>query len=269
MIVIDKIQPIQCPAGHRRDCVNKRTCVFRHIGEVVGDALEATRGDLPMSSCGEDDAVDIVNRNESNQSNQSVNNVNRNGISLPSSNSTIVEGMFLANGLPGTRKRRQPLWLNEFKTTSTRTGKESSASIAAPPYPSSNPKRRPAALPSGIGFNTAANTAFNTAFQGEATSNIESNAEKLVVASQELPPLGEEVNPPPPTMIDLNPQVHDDTNNQHNANNDTADEDSCCALCKQDVKDGHKAVICDRCNIWYHKDCLFMSETDNLQLINS
>ena len=39
VIHIDKIQPIQCPAGHRRDCVNKRTCVFRHIGEAVGDAL--------------------------------------------------------------------------------------------------------------------------------------------------------------------------------------------------------------------------------------
>ena len=77
VIHIDKIQPIQCPAGHRRDCVNKRTCVFRHIGEAVGDALEATRGDLPMFSCGEDDAVDIVNRNQI-KSNQSVNNVNKN-----------------------------------------------------------------------------------------------------------------------------------------------------------------------------------------------
>ena len=39
MVVIDKVQPIQCTAGHRRDCVNKGTCVFRHIGEVVGDPL--------------------------------------------------------------------------------------------------------------------------------------------------------------------------------------------------------------------------------------
>ena len=33
------IQPTQCPAGHRRDCVNKVTCFFRHIGENVGDPV--------------------------------------------------------------------------------------------------------------------------------------------------------------------------------------------------------------------------------------
>ena len=33
------IQPTQCPAGHRRDCVNKKTCFFRHIGENVGDPV--------------------------------------------------------------------------------------------------------------------------------------------------------------------------------------------------------------------------------------
>ena len=33
------IQPSQCPAGYRRDCVNKSTCFFRHIGEKVGDPV--------------------------------------------------------------------------------------------------------------------------------------------------------------------------------------------------------------------------------------
>ena len=33
------IQPAQCPAGQRRDCVNKATCFFRHLGEKVGDPV--------------------------------------------------------------------------------------------------------------------------------------------------------------------------------------------------------------------------------------
>ena len=33
------IQPSQCAAGYRRDCVNKATCFFRHIGETVGESI--------------------------------------------------------------------------------------------------------------------------------------------------------------------------------------------------------------------------------------
>ena len=34
------ILPMQCPQGHRRDCSNRRTCMFRHIDERVGDPIE-------------------------------------------------------------------------------------------------------------------------------------------------------------------------------------------------------------------------------------
>ena len=33
------IQPDQCSIGYRRDCPNKRTCMFRHIDENVGDPI--------------------------------------------------------------------------------------------------------------------------------------------------------------------------------------------------------------------------------------
>ena len=35
-----KILPMQCPQGYRRDCINMKTCMFRHIGERVGDQIK-------------------------------------------------------------------------------------------------------------------------------------------------------------------------------------------------------------------------------------
>ena len=34
------ILAMQCPQGHRRDCRNKGTCMYRHIGERVGEPLK-------------------------------------------------------------------------------------------------------------------------------------------------------------------------------------------------------------------------------------
>ena len=42
MIKFHKIQPFQCPSGYRRDCPHSKTCVLRHLGEVVGDPLPNT-----------------------------------------------------------------------------------------------------------------------------------------------------------------------------------------------------------------------------------
>ena len=42
MIKFHKIQPFQCPSGYRRDCPHSKTCVFRHLGERVGDPLPNT-----------------------------------------------------------------------------------------------------------------------------------------------------------------------------------------------------------------------------------
>ena len=35
----DVVNSMQCFAGFRRDCDNKRTCWYRHIGETVGDPI--------------------------------------------------------------------------------------------------------------------------------------------------------------------------------------------------------------------------------------
>ena len=42
MIKFHKIQPFQCPSGWRRDCPHSKTCVFRHLGEQMGDPLPNT-----------------------------------------------------------------------------------------------------------------------------------------------------------------------------------------------------------------------------------
>ena len=46
-------------------------------------------------------------------------------------------------------------------------------------------------------------------------------------------------------------------------------EDVDCAICKQDVTDEHDCVLCDRCKIWFHKDCLFLDQAQFILLVNS
>ena len=79
------ILPMQCPQGHRRDCVNKKTCMYRHIGERVGDQIkdvvdQSIRNDTKLSPMKKARAV-IDRRREKeqceNQNHQSSSNRNR------------------------------------------------------------------------------------------------------------------------------------------------------------------------------------------------
>ena len=38
-IRITTVQPVQCGVGHRRDCPNKDSCIYRHLNETVGELI--------------------------------------------------------------------------------------------------------------------------------------------------------------------------------------------------------------------------------------
>ena len=44
------VQSRQCPSGHRRDCQNKKTCMFRHLDECVGDPISKYIAQLSSNS---------------------------------------------------------------------------------------------------------------------------------------------------------------------------------------------------------------------------
>ena len=207
-----------------------------------------------MSGCGEDDAVDSVNINELNK-NQIVNNlVNRNPIvnGGNSTNASIAQGMFLGNGVPGTRIRKQPSWLNSFKMNSDRNAKEKSASTikAAHPYASEieasqNAKKR----------KLSPSKTFSNALQG---GNTVISREDDNIVEKTLPP-----SQPSSASASTAPVQSNDPAAGHQANPppDVTQEDPNCPICRIDVEDNEEngGIICEMCNTWSHRVCLFMS----------
>ena len=103
---------------------------------------------------------------------------------------------------------------------------------------------------------------------------------RRALSSSSLRPLPTQTLPSQPTVRVVQPSPRINNVRPQNSRAQTqpipmanvdVNENIICPICSIDVTDNadERALICDRCQTWYHSDCLYMSQNEYLNLHNS
>ena len=203
--------------------------------------MATSSNNLPMSCCGEEDAVHNVNKNELSRKDYPVNKpiVNKiNQSNETAKNRAIADGIMDQILGPSARKRKIPSWQSSY-CMGDKNRKNTTSKVPE------------TARPSASFFNLERDKVQDDPPRRKATENIK----KVLPLSQ---PLNNES-----VEVGEQPQESPQHEQQEEVNLGVLDDDTGdpnCPICREEVEDGQPGICCSQCKTWFHRPCLHMTE---------